>query len=224
MSQLTFLWPPHTSYATEDFIVSPSNKEAVDFLASWPNKNSLTALLTGPSASGKTHLVQAWISRVQAHKIDKTQLGRIPSEALWQGHPIATCEDIESITDESALFHLLRHAETQALSLLLSSSIPASQLHFTLPDLHSRLLAMPCVQLSAPDEAMLHAFLVKSFSDRQMRISEEVIVYMLRRMPRSFIAARILVDNIEQNSFRTKKDITIPVIKSLIELDMNLDE
>jgi chromosomal replication initiation ATPase DnaA len=217
MPQLTFKWPMHTSYAAEDFIISESNAEAIQFLDTWPDGNSYAAILSGPPSAGKTHLVQRWASRVEAGAIDKTALGAMPSSQIWNQSRHNVLEDIHTITDETALFHLLRHAETHGVFLLLSARMTALQLPFTLPDLRSRLLALPSIHLASPDEILLHGFLLKCFADRQLRVSEDVTAYLAKRMERSFASALALVDRIERSSFETKREITIPLVKPLVE-------
>ena len=73
-------------------------------------------------------------------------------------------EDIDrGIADEQALFHLLNRARESRLSVLLTSCSAPGDLEFRIPDLRSRLRALPVVALEAPDEALLKAVLVKLF-------------------------------------------------------------
>lgn len=217
MSQFIFKWPTKASYASEDFIVSPSNETAVRFIDSWPEDERMTALLSGPEASGKTHLAQRWAMRVGALMLDKASLGKIPSEEVWTDASYGVLEDIESIRDEAALFHLLRHAELHGLALLLTARSDAKQLGFTLPDLRSRLLALPVAELFPPDEIALMGFLMKYFSDHQLRVGEDVISYMAKRMERSFASALEMAEKIARSSIEAKREITIPFVRSLLQ-------
>jgi chromosomal replication initiation ATPase DnaA len=219
MSQLTFEWPKETSYSNLDFIISGANAEATEFIDSWPKGySSYAALLTGPPASGKTHLAHRWQAHHQAIFIDSFKLGTTPSVELWPNTSYAIIENIHLLHNEDALFHLLRHAESHNLFLLLTSTVPVPSLPFSLPDLKSRLSSFPVASISPPDDLLLRSFLIKCFSDRQLRVNDEVIFYILRRMERSFIAIRTIVDKIESSSLETGKGITIPMIKSLIEI------
>ena len=53
-----------------DFIVTPSNSEAVAIVDSWPDWPASTVapalLLIGPPASGKSHLARVWAARAGA--------------------------------------------------------------------------------------------------------------------------------------------------------------
>jgi chromosomal replication initiation ATPase DnaA len=136
---------------------------------------------------------------------------------MWKDSSFAVLEDIHAITNEAALFHLLRHAENERVFLLLSSRMSAQSLPFTLPDLTSRLRSLPGIQIEAPDQVLLQVFMHKCFSDRQLRVSEDVIAYLVRRIERSFDAAYRVVEAVEHHSSETKRDITIPMVKPLVE-------
>lgn len=217
MSQLAFRWPTNTSYATEDFIVSDCNAEAVRFLEVWPDGSGSATLLCGPSSSGKTHLAYCWLASIGGVMLDKSMLGRLPSDVLWQENVPALLEDIDNIVDEEGLFHLLRHAETEGKSLLLTSSVYAKQLPFYLPDLCSRIIALPIVSIDSPDEQILNIFIMKCFADRQLRVSEDVAKYIIKRVERSFAAVLDIVASIETISLEAKKDITLPLVKKVLQ-------
>ncbi len=59
-----------------------------------------------------------------------------------------------------------------------------------LPDLVSRLNALPVVEILPPDDALLRGVLVKHFADRQIAVAESIISFILVRMPRSMEALR----------------------------------
>ena len=60
-------------------------------------------------------------------------------------------------------------------------------------DLASRLRALPVVALTAPDDALLRAVLVKLFADRQLAVDESLVSFLATRIERSFAAARAAV-------------------------------
>lgn len=217
MSQFAFEWRQPTSYAPEDFIVSASNEEAARFLDFWPNPKSGTVLLWGEAGAGKTHLVHRWLARTHGMLLENSMIGKISSEQLWQKDTPAVLENIETLKDETALFHLLRYVETANKNLLITAGMPAKELPFGLPDLTSRLCALPAMNIKAPDHELLHIFIVKCFSDRQLSVSEEVIQYLLMRTERSFVSINNTINTIEKASMESKRNITVPLLKKLLD-------
>jgi chromosomal replication initiation ATPase DnaA len=106
-------------------------------------------------------------------------------------------EDVAAGADEAALFHLLNLAREDHAFVLFTASRRLDALGFTLPDLISRLRAIPVVTLAPPDDALLSAILVKLFADRQLAIGNDVVAYLLPRIERSFAAARAAVAQLD---------------------------
>ncbi len=169
------------------------------------------AAAAGPRGSGKSHLGHIWASHAAAR-----QITAIRNPGLEKGNLLL--EDIDQIRDERALLHLLNFTKENSKSLLLTSSLPAEQLPFTLPDLTSRLRALPVASLGQPDDEALAFAMRKQFADRQVKVDEEVIAYLLPRMERSFAQVRELVEQrLDQVALAEKKNLTIPFVKRLLE-------
>jgi len=215
MSQLAFNLQLSPSYNPEDFVVSESNQAAVDCLDSWGADRPGILLLIGDKSAGKTHLAMLWAVKNNAVFLDNELLGKVDSEQIWQKGNAAILEDMDTIKDQTALFHLLRLVENNKYRLLITSSKAVPDLGLTLPDLSSRLAAATNVRIELPDEFLLTVFLSKFFSDRQLRVSEEVINYIIRRLERSFEQVYKFAEKIEQASLEQKREITIPFIKTI---------
>ena len=82
--------------------------------------------------------------------------------------------------------------------MLIASETDPAHWNVALPDLASRLKALPVARLDPPDDALLRGVLVKLFADRQLAVEEPVISYLMLRMPRSLDAARALVAEIDR--------------------------
>lgn len=218
MSQLAFQWPLQPDYAPEGFIVSESNRNAVTLVDQWPEEGKAWgALLCGPTGSGKTHLAFRWAGRVAATWLNAALLGSASSQEIWNTATSGILEDIETIGNEKALFHLLRHAELHGLHLLMTTRHPLHDLPFSLDDIRSRLRALPSASISEPDELLLHTYLAKACADRQWRVSPAVVNYLAIRTERSFSAIQALVRQMEALIASTHRELTIPLIKPLVE-------
>jgi chromosomal replication initiation ATPase DnaA len=210
--QLLLDLPLRTAYGREDFLVSPSNAAAVAMIDQWPNWPSYGAILTGPSGSGKSHLAEVFRQKSGAMPVKPGELG-IETAIQFQSAQALVVDHLEKGQfDERALFHLLNGARQQAGSILLTMQTPPTLLEIKIPDLASRLNALPCLTIAPPDDALLRGVLVKHFVDRQIAAGEQVIAYMVQRMPRSLDAARGLVALIDRLALAEKAEVTRPFV------------
>jgi chromosomal replication initiation ATPase DnaA len=110
--------------------------------------------------------------------------------------------------DEAALFHLLNLARGEESSVLLTTTQPVAALALRVPDLVSRLGALPVAVIAPPDDSLLRGVLVKHFSDRQIAVDEALVSYLLARMPRSLDMARQIVAAIDSAALEQKTEVT----------------
>ncbi|MDE3016230.1 MAG: hypothetical protein KGI29_04830 [Pseudomonadota bacterium] len=222
MSQyaLNLALPP--VYAEDNFFVSGCNREAHRLVMAWPDWAYPALLLYGPKGSGKSHLAHIWAVRaaVQQRSGSRCQMSE---NFLISGihHPTAGAlllEDIERISDERALLHLLNAAGENGRSLLLTAAVSPSGLPFSLPDLTSRLKALPAIAIAEADDEALAAALHKQFGDRQMKIGDDIVAYIVPRMERSFSKVNELVELLDRAALAEGRTLTIPFVKRLLEL------
>ncbi|HEX9446446.1 MAG TPA: DnaA/Hda family protein, partial [Dongiaceae bacterium] len=115
-----------------------------------------------------------------------------------------------------ALFHFLnRLREMNGALLLLSQEAPA-RWQVTLPDLASRLAAVPAIAVAPPDDILLAAVLDKHFADRQLAVGDEVIDFLVRHIERSFAVAAETVAVIDQAALSSRRRITLPLVRDVI--------
>lgn len=205
--QLVFDLQHRPALGRDDFLVAGSNAAAVQLVDDWPNWPARAAILVGPPGSGKSHLGEVWRQRSAASLVAATEIGvaRVP-DVLSLG--AALVEDIDrGVLQEKALFHLLNYAREMNGHVLFTTRdwpLPA----VGLPDLKSRLNAVPIVTILPPDDGLLRGVLVKLFSDRQIAVDEALISYLVNRMPRSLDMARQLVARIDAAALERKVDVT----------------
>jgi chromosomal replication initiation ATPase DnaA len=209
--QLVFDLAHRQALGAEDFLVSRSNDAAVEMIDRWPNWPHPASLVAGPQGSGKSHLANVWRLRSGAGSVTAAMLDDAAVAALEPGAALVV-EDLDrGIADEKALFHLLNRARESKLSLLLTSRIPPGEQEFRVPDLRSRLRALPIVEVQPPDEALLKAVLVKLFTDRQLAVEPLVIDYLAVRMERSMAAASRIVAVVDRLALATHRKLTRPL-------------
>ena len=118
--------------------------------------------------------------------------------------------------DERALFHLLNLVREEDGFCCSPRARRPPSWGVALPDLASRLRAMPVVTLSAPDDALLRAVLVKLFADRQLAVDETLVGYLATRIERSFAAAREAVAQLDREALRQKRPVTRALAAELL--------
>ena len=97
-------------------------------------------------------------SPIPASTLDETALAQATNSGAF------AVEDIDrGIHDEQAFFHLLNLARERSMSVLMTSRRAPGEIEIALPDLRSRLRALPIVPIGTPDETLLKALLVKFF-------------------------------------------------------------
>ncbi len=207
-TQLALALDHAESLAREDFLAGPSNTAALGLIERWPDWPSRTVLLRGPEGAGKSHLAAIWAQQTGARTLSLRALERadVPG-ALATGALVA--ENLaEGQFDESALFHLLNLAREERAYVLITTRIVPTAGRIELPDLASRLRALPVVTLAAPDDTLLRAVIVKLFADRQLAVDESLVSFLTNRIERSFAAARAAVARLDREALRLHRPVT----------------
>ena len=215
MAQLPLDLPHRPALGREDFLVAPANEEAVGWLDRWPDWPAPALILAGPSGSGKTHLAHVFKSRSGAVLLAPERLERAPPRELMGSARAAIIDEAERAAEEP-LFHLYNLAAERGLHLLLLARAAPARWGIALPDLRSRLLAAPVAYLAPPDDALLAAVLIKLFADRQLRVGEEVVSYLVPRLERSFAAAQRAVAALDQAALAAQRPITVPLAREVL--------
>jgi chromosomal replication initiation ATPase DnaA len=195
------------SYAREDFFAGPCNEAPLQLIEAWPDWPANAVALVGPEGAGKTHLAMIWAGLAGARVIAARALceAELPS-ALATGALVV--EDAAAGVDERALFHLLNMAREENASLLVTARSAPATWPIVIPDLASRLRALPVVTLQPPDDAILRAVIVKLAADRQLALDQGVVSYLSTRIERSFAAARAAVITLDNEALRQRRPPT----------------
>lgn len=222
--QLTLALPHRSALGLEDFLVGPANAAAVDLVDSWPNWPHWAAFVQGPEGAGKSHLGHVWRLRSGASRVTAREIGQAALDDLAR-HGALLVEDLhEGVGDEQAMFHALNLAREHKWSILATSRLAPGELDVRLPDLRSRLRALPLVAISEPDEGLLAAVLVKLFADRQLEVEPHVIGYLVRHMERSLGAASRVVAEADRLALAMQRKVTRAVAAAALQRETSEDE
>jgi chromosomal replication initiation ATPase DnaA len=196
------------SFAREDFLGGPSNAAALALIDAWPDWVSRSVVLCGPEGSGKSHLAAIWGAAAGARFVAARALDEEAVPAALATGALVVEDLAPGAFDERALFHLVNLAREDDAFLLLTMRSPPAGWGFSVRDLGSRLKAIPAISLTAPDDALLRAVLVKLFADRQLAVDESLIGYLAARIERSFAVARMTVATLDAEAMRRKRPLT----------------
>jgi chromosomal replication initiation ATPase DnaA len=217
-AQLTLPWQWTPVFNEESFFVAPNNQDAYQMVRQ--NGESLAPgalFLWGEKACGKTHLAHLWAVKTRALFLRKEDLSPL---SLLESHPQAAAyvlDDIQNICDETALFHLLNLVKEHQSQLLITSRVSASCLPFILPDLCSRLRALPSITITLPDEISASAFLYKRFSDMHMKPPKGFVEHILTRAPRTYTDLDHLTRRLWEASLKEKRRPSTSLLKEILD-------
>src|SRR3974390_931993 len=203
-------------FGREDFLAGPPNAAALARIERWPDWPARAVALVGPEGAGKSHLAAIWAATAGARAIaaHAVTLASVPT-ALATGALVV--EDLRAdACEEAALFHLLNLAREEAAFVLITARMAPSGFAPRLRDLASRLRALPTVTLAPPDDALLRAVLVKLFADRQLAVDEGLIGFLAARIERSFAAARAIVEELDREALRQRREVNRALAAGLL--------
>ena len=176
--QLVLPFTHEPSYHPDEFVPDPTNEHALAWLRTdWPDGR---LAVWGPAGVGKTHLLHVWQERRDAAILRGPTLREWPE--LPYGDGIAV-DDADG-APEHALLHLLNSAAEDSRPVLLTARTAPSRWPTRLPDLASRLRAVPAVEVAAPGEDMLALLFANLLAARQMAVPAPLQHWMRLRLPR----------------------------------------
>ena len=203
----------------EEFLLSDCNRTAWAAIHGWQRWPGRHLALTGPAGSGKTHLAAIWSRQTGALRAHAAELTEGRMHRLMDA-PAIVVENLDRVAVlpgpireqvETLLFHLFNLAAAHGVPLLLTGRQGPGHWRIDKPDLASRVAAMPHVAIMAPDDAILSRLLHKLFRDRNQTVGDELVEFLLRRMERSFGAARELVAAMDHMALAERRRVARPL-------------
>lgn len=209
-SQLPLSFEAKRSYARQDFVPGASNEAGVALIDAWPNWSARVCAVWGPHGSGKTHLAHIWMSAsnaslIEAHALDSALVAGLAPGAAF------LIDDADGVRDGTAFFHLINFVQQSDGWLLLTGIEAPPRWTTEVPDLHSRLTAVAGASLNMPDETLLARVLLKLFGDRQLKLPEPLIGFLVPRLQRSFAEAERIVALIDELALQQKRNISVEI-------------
>ena len=215
LNQLLLKFNQKQNFNYEDFFVSKSNYFAFALIEKWPKWEKNIVNIYGEKSSGKTHLANIFYKKNKTIKITEDQLNDEIIKKLKVYENIIL-EDFKNKTDERLLYSLFNLVNNDNKYLLINSLKPISEMNFLLDDLKSRSKNCLFAKIENPDDDLMFAIIVKSFSDKQITVDKKLINFIIKRIDRSYGKISDFIYKIDELSLKKKKPINIKTIKEIL--------
>ena len=203
------------SFDENDYYLSKSNYFAKNIIDTWPKWEKKIVNLTGEKYCGKTHLSTIFKLRSKALYLNGKNIDDQTIKQIKLSNNIII-EDLEESFNEKLLYSIFNLIEQDNKYLLISSVKPLDTMNFSLPDLVSRLKNCIIAKIDQPDDDLIYAIILKSFSDRQIKLDNKIIHYIIKRIARSYSKMHEFIYKIDELSLKKKKSINFKIIKEII--------
>ena len=215
LNQLLLKFNEKQNFNYDDFFVSKSNFYAFEILEKWPKWEKNILNIYGEKNSGKSHLGNIFCKKNKSKKINEKQLNFDIFKELKLFESIVL-DNFENVTDEKILYALFNLIDNDNKYLLINSVIPVNEINFKLNDLKSRSKNCLFAKIDSPDDELMFAIILKSFSDRQIIIDKKLIDFIIKRIDRSYGKIAEFIYKIDELSLKKKKPIDLKTIKEIL--------
>lgn len=209
----------------DNFCAGP-NEAALAHLRLWLGqpgavlRSPVPTYLWGPGASGKTHLLQAVRSNLQAQGLrvgwlDASLTTPVEFDESWAAVMLDDVHAFDAGQQQNA-FNWFVNAQTQQIAVLGAGGLPPADLKLR-DDLRTRLGWGHVFALQTLDEPQRRAVLRARADERGVVLSDEVMDYMLTRFSRDLGSLMELLDLMDGYALQTQRAITIPLIKTMMD-------
>ncbi|HWP11195.1 MAG TPA: DnaA regulatory inactivator Hda [Ramlibacter sp.] len=199
------------------------NEAALKHLQLWagsPTRSPVPTYLWGDSASGKTHLLKAVAEKLreQGAATGWLDAGVLEPPEFDERWAVVLLDDAHLYTavQQHAAFNWFVHAQTLQRGVLAAGALPPADLRLR-EDLRTRLGWGHVFQLQVLSEPERRAVLRQAADARGVFLGDDVMDFMLTRFSRDLGSLMQLLAQLDGYALQTKRAITIPLIKSMLE-------
>jgi chromosomal replication initiation ATPase DnaA len=201
----------------DTLVVAEANRDAAKLLTDWTAWPRGVLALAGPRGSGKTHIALAWALEAGARQLPAAAGPDEGAAAFRESGGRIVIDDAHAERDEAMLWRVLDLAAAQGGAVLLVGQTPPAAWDVALPDLRSRLAAAPVARLKEPDEALMAVVLRRICREQFIQLSDDAARYLVRRLPRTFAAARAWAAALDQELVRGARPVSLTGAKRALQ-------
>lgn len=176
--------------------------------------------ITGPSKCGLSFLAEAWANRFGGVSLTAAELakaGRRGLDVLAGCHVAVDDAEIAAGKHEEALLSLINLVAAGGGRLLLTSHRAPSQWRTGSADLKSRLNALPAGEIGQPDEAVVRARLEIAAARRFMKLSPDVLNYLVPRLELAYDAVENFMGRLSEAVSDIDRAPSLPLARRVLE-------
>ncbi len=215
LNQLILNFKHKQNFNYDDFYVSKSNYYAFQLIEKWPKWEKNILNIYGEKFSGKTHLVNIFLNKNKGIKINENEINE---EALkeFKLHENIIIDNYNNKCKEKLMYTIFNLVDQDNKYLIINSTSPINEINFKLNDLKSRSKNCLFAKIDYPDDELIFAIILKSFSDRQIQIDKKLIDFVIKRIDRSYGKIADFIYKVDELSLKKKKAIDLKTIKEIL--------
>ena len=206
LNQLLLNFKQKQNFNYNDYYVSKSNYYAFQMIEKWPKWEKNILNIYGEKFSGKTHLVNIFLNKNNGIKVNESEINQdiFKKFKLYENIVI---DDYKNICEEEIMYSLFNLVDQDNKYLVINSLIPINNINFKLNDLTSRSKNCLFAKIDNPDDDLMFAIILKSFSDRQIQIDKKLIDFIIKRIDRSYGKIADFIYKVDELSLKKKKQL-----------------
>ena len=215
LNQLLLDFDHKIEFNEHDYYVSKSNYFAFNLIQNWTKWEKKILNIYGDTFSGKTHLAKIFQNKSKALYLTNNDV----NEEIFKKIKLSECiviDDFEKIKNENLLYSLFNLIYQDNKYLLILSNKAISDINYSLDDLNSRAKNCIFAQIENPDDDLIFAIIVKSFSDRQIKLEKKFLEYIIKRIERSYGKIYEFIYKVDELSLKKKKPVNLKTIKEIL--------
>jgi chromosomal replication initiator protein len=231
--QQFFEFPVISVCTFENFIACHGNAGALQFSLriAAPDDSENLLYLYGPPGSGKTHLLKAMgqvMSRNRPHPVPYLSCREAFSAqelcSRFAGAEALLVDDLQLLPDEAdlraALWQVFNEFHSSGRKIAMAGLYPPRELPFLDDHLISRLLWGLVARVDVSDDHSRQMILRKIAADRQVRIPDEVVDFILTTTSREVGDLIAAFESVFSLSMVLKRKITLPLARKAREMKL----
>lgn len=213
-TQLALSVQLHQTPGFDNFFAGP-NGAAVDALRRIGDTGM--ACVCGASTSGKTHLLRA---AVRAAGPDAIYLSLRDPAPLADPLALLALDDVDAAAADPGraleLLRLIDRRRAQIRPLLLASVAPPAHLICALPDLRTRLEALPLLGLHLLRESDRLELLRLQAAERGLELPDDTARWLLSRLARDAGTLIAVLERLDRAALSAQRRLTVPFVQQVL--------